>query len=275
MTRSPEDGMDLLEHFSLKGKVALITGATGYLGQAMALGLARAGAYVLFCGRNEEKLHQLSMTFEEKGGAGEPVVFDILDPLQMDRLPNTLKHIPTINVWVNNAHQGKSGQLDDAQWKDFDDHHQMACSAPFKLAMLFKDKLIEGAKQAGQLSSIVNIASMYGVVSPDPRIYGKSGENNPPFYGTAKASMIQLTRYLACHLAPKAIRVNALSPGPFPQIASQEASDPFIQRLSEKLPLGRVGDPQEMVGPLLFLASNASSFVTGSHLSVDGGWTAW
>ena len=116
---------------------------------------------------------------------------------------------------------------------------------------------------------------MYGTVSPDPAIYGHSGANNPPSYGAAKAGMIQLTRYAACHLAADKVRVNCISPGPFPVEEYLERDPAFREQLSRKNPMHRIGDPSELTGPLLFLASDASSYVTGINLPVDGGWTAW
>lgn len=116
---------------------------------------------------------------------------------------------------------------------------------------------------------------MYGSVSPDPSIYGTSGLNNPPYYGAAKAGLIQLTRYAACHLAADRIRVNCISPGPFPSPQALERDPGFHGRLNAKNPMRRTGEPAELAGPLLFLASDASSYVTGTNLAVDGGWTAW
>ena len=146
---------------------------------------------------------------------------------------------------------------------------------PAGIAQLAHPLLIQGisAKHGG--ASIINIASMYASVSPDPKIYGDSGENNPPYYGAAKAGLIQLTRYLACHFAPERIRVNAISPGPFPVEDGTESSRKFINKLKRKVPLGRVGHPSELCGAVLFLSSDASSYVTGANIPVDGGWTAW
>jgi NAD(P)-dependent dehydrogenase (short-subunit alcohol dehydrogenase family) len=116
---------------------------------------------------------------------------------------------------------------------------------------------------------------MYGSVSPDPSIYGGSGANSPPYYGAAKAGLIQLTRYLAVHLAHLRIRVNCISPGPFPAPRYLESDADFHEKLKARTPMGRTGDPDELRGPVLFLASGASSYVTGINLAVDGGWTAW
>ena len=122
--------------------------------------------------------------------------------------------------------------------------------------------------------SIINIASMYGVVSPDPRIYKNTKFNSSPQYGAGKAAIIQFTKYSACHLGNKNIRVNSVSPGPFPNSKIKKNLS-FIKRLNQKTPLGRVGNPEELKGVILFLASNASSYVTGANIPVDGGWTAW
>ena len=123
--------------------------------------------------------------------------------------------------------------------------------------------------------SIVNVASMYGIVSPQPAAYAGSPDfHNPPAYGAAKAGVIQYTRYAAVHLAPDGVRVNAISPGPFPSPSVQE--DPaFIAGLAARVPLGRIGRPEDLVGPLVFLLSDASRYVTGHNLVVDGGWTIW
>jgi NAD(P)-dependent dehydrogenase (short-subunit alcohol dehydrogenase family) len=116
---------------------------------------------------------------------------------------------------------------------------------------------------------------MYGVVSPDPSIYGDSGKNNPAHYGATKAGMIQLTRYLACNLSPGRIRVNSVSPGPFPDTEVDPGIPQFYEKLAAKVPMGRTGRPQEAAAPVVFLLSEAASYVNGANLPVDGGWTAW
>src|SRR5262249_30359417 len=115
----------------------------------------------------------------------------------------------------------------------------------------------------------------YGTVSPDLRVYTASTPPNPPFYGAAKAGLIQLSRYLACQYASRRIRVNAVSPGPFPAPSVGQKDPDFLGRLEQKTPFGRIARPEELVGPVVFLASDAASYVTGVDLAVDGGWTAW
>ncbi len=123
--------------------------------------------------------------------------------------------------------------------------------------------------------SMVFFGSMYGVVSPDPRIYHEPMTPNPIEYGVAKAGVIQMARYLAVHWAPRGIRVNAIVPGAFPNPATQEKEPDFISRLAARAPLGRIGTPEEIAAAVAYLASDDASFVTGTTLVVDGGWTAW
>jgi NAD(P)-dependent dehydrogenase (short-subunit alcohol dehydrogenase family) len=124
-------------------------------------------------------------------------------------------------------------------------------------------------------ASVVNIASMYGMVAPDQRIYSEINGINPPFYGAAKAALIQWTKYAACEFAKDKIRFNSVSPGPFPSSEIQENNPELINNIIDKVPMDRLGKPSELVGPVSFLSSSASSYVTGINIPVDGGWTAW
>ncbi|GEM_PF-5293397 len=133
---------------------------------------------------------------------------------------------------------------------------------------------LRAAVKAEGQASIINISSMYASVAPDSRFYAKPEQASPLHYGPAKAALLQLTRHLAAELGPEKIRVNALVPGPCPRASVAEADPAFAQRLAAKTMLGRTGTRDEIRGPLLFLVSAASSYVTGTALAVDGGWTA-
>jgi NAD(P)-dependent dehydrogenase (short-subunit alcohol dehydrogenase family) len=255
--------------FRLKGRVALLTGAAGHLGAGMAEALCEAGARVALNGRDAAKLEKLRVSLRRRGFAAESFPEDVSRAGGAAKLVVSVRRkLRRLDILVNNAYAGKAGTLETASAADFRETSEVALIAPFSLIQAALPHLRRGA-------SIVNVASMYGIVSPDPSVYKNTGLNNPPFYGAAKAGLLQLTRYAACHLAPKGIRVNSLVPGPFPAPAVARAHPAFVKALSRKVPLGRVGRPEELKGPLVFLASDASSFMTGATLVVDGGWTAW
>ncbi|MGJ8648959.1 MAG: SDR family NAD(P)-dependent oxidoreductase [Opitutaceae bacterium] len=257
---------------NLKGKTILITGAGGYLGSAMAKGFAAAGGFVYLNGRNREALSALHDEIAASGGQSSVLPFDVSDS---EASKVALSEIEAahgcLDVLVNNAYHGKGGTLENSSNSDFTESYRIGVTAAADLVRSALPLL----RSASSGASVINIASMYGLVSPDPRVYDNSESTNPPFYGAAKAALIQLTRYLACELAKDNIRVNALCPGPFPAPTVGETNPDFIERLAERVPLGRTGRADEIAGPAVFLASDASSYVTGTTLCVDGGWTAW
>lgn len=270
--------MDKMSPFSLHGRRILLTGPTGYLGSAIARTLAEAGAELLLAGRSLQKINKLVEELEQAGY--EYVVYPVqLDLASDDSRCFLAEHI--INAFgslhgiVNNAYQGRAGSIDIIQPNDF----SLACAlnlyGPFHLVQLLTELMANSVQGIDGGASVVNITSMYGIVSPDPRIYDTKAEYNPIHYGATKAGLIQMTRYLACHLAPNNIRVNSISPGPCPNSEVQARNPVFIDRLSKKTPMGRIGQPNEVAYPVQFLLSSASSYVTGADLRVDGGWTAW
>lgn len=263
------------ELFRLDGRVALVTGAGGRLGSAMATALAEAGAHVLLNGRSPDPLQRLCASLRIRGLSAAVTSFDVTaDAAVRAALQGIQDQHGRLDVLVNNAYSGRTGDLEGATPADFLASYEIAVVAAFRLIQGARELLLRAVDAAGH-ASVINVASMYGVVSPDPSIYGTSGMHNPPFYGAAKAGLIQLTRYAACHLAPLGIRVNAILPGPFPPTEILSRHPGFAQGLEQRTPLGRTGDPAELKGATLFLASDASSYVTGAALAVDGGWTAW
>lgn len=254
--------------FNLHGRVAFLSGAAGHLGSSMAEALADAGAFVLLNGRNVDRLKDLEARLIGRGLGARACPFDVADGKAVDEFfRNAMVEFGRLDILINNAYSGKAASIESATASDFAHAYDIGVTAAFRCvkAALPALRVAEGA-------SVINVASMYGTVSPDPRIYGSSGMNNPPFYGAAKGALIQLTRYLAVHLASDAIRVNALSPGAFPP---SSVAPVFRCRLVEKIPLGRVGSPADLAGAVVFLASPASAYVTGINLPIDGGWTAW
>jgi len=266
---------NVCDRFRLDGRVCFLSGATGHLGPAMAEALASAGAWVLANGRNADAVASLVSDLHGKGGKASAFSFDVTDRAAVkDAIDQIGKEHGRLDVIVNNASSGRTGTFEETSSADFEELYRVNVVAAFQIMQTALPLLRKSAAfTAG--ASVVNVASMYGSVSPDPAIYGNSGANNPPSYGAAKAALIQLTRYAACHFAPEKVRVNCISPGPFPARHYLDRDPEFHSRLKAKVPMQRTGEARELQGPLLFLASDASSFVTGVNLAVDGGWTAW
>jgi len=263
------------ELFNVQNRVAFVSGATGYLGKEMVLCLAKAGAHVIINSRHQDQLEKLSAELSELSLKSTIACFDVTDDSRTDVLLKILEKFERLDILINNAYSGKPGTVQSATQEDFLLAYKSAVTGPFNLIQRSMKYLLAAANNNSGGASIINISSMYGQVSPDPSIYGDSGLNNPPFYGAAKSGLQQLTRYLACHLANEKIRVNSISPGAFPPTESSLRQPDFINNLKKKIPLGRVGAAHELSGAILFLASDASSYVTGANIPVDGGWTAW
>ena len=235
----------------------------------MARGLAQAGAKVYLLGRRREALEELQRILAADGLDAVAEPFDVTDPQAGEAFFQRLATDEgRLDVLVNNAYG-----VDPAAADPFTAAFDVTVASAHRIAHQAR-ALLRAAGGRTQGASVINIASMYGMVSPDLRIYTDSPPN-PAFYGPAKAGLLQLTRYLAAEFAPDNIRVNAISPGPFPAPASQARFPELMARLKDKVPLGRIGKPEELIGAVTFLASDASSYVTGANLPVDGGWTAW
>ncbi len=237
----------------------------------MAAALATAGAGLILNGRNHDRLAEQQRQLRAEGFDAEVACFDIRDT---DALTSYLSGVERLDILINNAYTGRPGSLESAGDEDFATAFSSGVTAAFNATRAALPALKLAADATGH-AAVINISSMYGHTSPDPGLYGSSGLNSPPYYGPAKAGLLQLTRYLACHLAEDRIRVNAISPGPFPTLQIQQDRPDFIDRLAAKTPMGRIGRAEEIAGPVLFLASDASTYVTGANLCVDGGWTSW
>ena len=256
------------DRFRLDGRVAFISGAAGHLGQAMSRALLSAGAHVILNGRNGERLSAFKATLADEGLSRTSIAcFDMSDTAAVTCF---FANVHQLDVLVNNAITVAMGTIASSTADDFAKAYDSGVRAAFE-AMRAAEPLLRKSSAA----SVINIASMYGTVSPDPSIYGDSGVNSPPAYGPAKAALMQLTRYMACHWGALGIRVNAIAPGPFPRNEFQSQQPAFVERLAAKAPLKRVGQAHEIGGVVTFLASDAASYITGAVLPVDGGWTAW
>ncbi|MEZ6133444.1 MAG: SDR family oxidoreductase [Pirellulaceae bacterium] len=257
------------ELFDLTGRVALITGASGWLGSSMAAALAEAGAQVIVASRNpasaEKAVAQLPT---DKCPSHGWVVIDQLDPRSIEcGFRDAVSHAGKLDILVNNGHAADAHDLTDVTAEQFNRVLANA-SGWFLLARHLRDHLV----QRDAPGSIVNIGSMYGQVGSYPDAYAEISSASPVSYHMLKGGVIHMTRHLAVYWARDRVRVNCLSPGPFP---SPLVSDELRSRLEAKSPLGRMGLPYELKGPLLLLVSDAGNYITGQNLTVDGGWTAW
>jgi len=259
--------MSLLPDFSLDGKIAVVTGGYGHLGKSICKALSEANATVICCGRNIDKYQE---SFGKQGKSNISFVeLDVSSSFSIKRAFESIqKEYKKINILINNAFYSEGTSPEKMTDKEWNNGIEGTLNSVFKGIR----EIIPFMKKAKE-GNIINIASMYGIVSPDFRVYDSNPEFlNPPNYGTAKAGVIQLTRYYAVYLAKYNIRVNCISPGAFPSLKVQK-NESFIDKLSKKIPMGRIGEPNELKGAIIFLASEASSYITGQNIVIDGGWT--
>lgn len=257
----------LKELFDLKGKTALITGGAGYLGTEMCEALAELGADIIIASRDEEKCKRLSARLATLYPTQNFTALK-LDLMNKSSIKETVQGIEKLDILINNAWSGNKNSFDSISDEDWEYDIDMSLNSVFRLVKATQHLLKESE------GVILNTASMYGHVAPDYRIYNDGKYTNPPSYGAAKAAVIQFSKYLASFLAPHNIRVNCISPGPFPFPETQK-DEVFMERLGSKNPMNRIGKPYELKGAVALLCSDASSYMTGQNICVDGGWGVW
>lgn len=264
-----------LEMFSLNGQAALVTGGAGWIGSAICEALAQAGARVFVADIDAESVATCVERLQQGGLAAEGWVGDALaDGPARAMVDEIADRAGRLDVLVNCAVKCTSPTLDEATFEDM----QFSFEAASACLVTSQQAVRHMRKRDG--GRIVNIGSMYGQVPGYPDVYKDLMPPNPIPYQAAKAAVHHMTRYMAVYWAGDNIRVNAISPGPVPNphkpaYAENPAFKTFGERLAQRVPMGRVGRPSDFKGPALFLASEASSFVNGQILFVDGGWTAW
>ncbi|MBX3398962.1 MAG: SDR family oxidoreductase [Gemmataceae bacterium] len=254
------------ELFDLTGRVVLVTGGTGHLGSAMSRALAEAGATVVIASRDAERAKAAAAALPGRKHAG--VALDHMDPISIERgFLDAVAVAGRIDVLVNNGHEAQPADWTTVTAEQFT--RQLAnATGYFLLARLLRNHAVE--RQAS--ASIVLLGSMYGQVASYPDAYEGVCPASPVAYHALKGGIVHMTRHLAAYWAADGVRVNCLSPGPFP---TDKAPKEMVERLTTKLPMKRMGRPHELKGAIIFLASDASSFMTGQNLTIDGGWTVW
>jgi NAD(P)-dependent dehydrogenase (short-subunit alcohol dehydrogenase family) len=268
---------------SVKDKVVVITGATGLLGSEYVDVLAREGARTVITALDREKCQVLAGKMSEKYGADcLGIQMDVTDQSTIRAvLEKALQKYGRVDALINNAAiNNPSGDNDEFFYtpfeklslEDWNRTLKVNLTGPFLCSQVFGEQM---ANQGG--GAIINIASTYGMVAPDQKLYRHFSRGSakrfikPATYSVSKGGIIMLTRYLAAYWGDKNVRVNALSPG---GVYDGHAAE-FVKDYSQRTPLGRMADKTDYNGAILFLVSNSSSYMTGSTLTVDGGWTIW
>ena len=257
--------------FDLTGKVALVVGGAGYLMMPACKGLAEHGAAVVVADVADDKVQQAVAEIQAAvpGARVTGAVLNACDEAAVRRVvDDAVNRYGGLHITVCATYRSVGKYVEEITVEEF----AAAVSGNLVDALVLSR---ESARVMGPGGSIVLISSMYGQVAPDPRVYIPPMKPNPIEYGVAKAGIIQMAKYLSAYWGAKGIRVNAVSPGPFPHPQTQQEEPEFIKRLAAKTTLGRVGRQDEIAGAVLYLASDDASYVTGETIAVNGGWTAW
>jgi len=271
----------IVERFSLKDQVVIITGAAGLLGRQYSHTIAESGGHAVMVDIEGSAVRALAEEIAAAHGIeGLALEADISHPGQVrSAVDSVIERFGKVDALVNNAamnpkfdpeHAGEhTNRFEDYPFESWKRELDVNVGGMF----LFSQAVARPMRYAGK-GSIVNVSSTYGLVGPDQRLYEREGEPpsfKPVTYTVSKAAAVGLTRYLAAYFAGTGIRVNTLTPGGV--FAGHD--DEFVRRYSARTILGRMAQPEEMAAALLFLVSDASTYMTGANLVVDGGWTAW
>jgi NAD(P)-dependent dehydrogenase (short-subunit alcohol dehydrogenase family) len=264
----------LKELMNLNGRVALITGGAGHIGSAMGEALAELGAKIVIldtsqdaCNSECDRIQQL-FNIETLS-----LVIDLTDENAVRRAPDiVLKRFDRLDILVNCAAlvntsnaKGWAAAFNEQRSDIWRLALEVNLTAPFIMTQIFSEALAESGH-----GSVINVASIYGMVGPDMRLYEGTTLGNAAAYGASKGGLLQLTRWLATVMAPH-VRVNAITPGGL----WRDQPEAFVNRYVERAPLKRMGSEEDFKGAAAYLSSDLSAYVTGQNIVVDGGWTTW
>jgi NAD(P)-dependent dehydrogenase (short-subunit alcohol dehydrogenase family) len=277
------DKMNYLDKFRLDNKTAVVTGGAGILGKSFCHGLANFGANVVAVDVNEKRVKEFAIDLDKQNKSKAIGIYcDVSNPESVKKMVAEVVAIfGSIEILHNNAGITSNTSSDpEAFFTPFEDYSLKAwreiMSVNIDGMFLVAQEVGKQMVKQGKGGSIIQTASIYGIMGPDQRIYEGSKYlgrkiNAPAAYSTSKAAVVGLTKHLATYWANKKIRVNSLTPGGVESGQNEE----FKRNYSQRIPLTRMAQSDEIVGALIYLASEASSYVTGQNIIVDGGLSAW
>lgn len=252
-----------LDLFDLTGKVAMVTGASKGLGKAMATGLAKAGADLALCARNLGDLGKAAAETGKWGSRVDVFPLDVRDQESIRRASDSiLAKFGRIDILVNNAGINVRKAVLELSEEEWDSVLDTNLKGYFLVAKAVVPSMIRQGR-----GKVINISSIFGAV----------GMNHQAAYAASKGGIVQLTKVMAIEWAKSGIQVNAIGPTYFetPLVAALRNDPARFRFINERTPMGRWGQPEELEGTVIFLASRASDFITGQTIYVDGGWTIW
>jgi NAD(P)-dependent dehydrogenase (short-subunit alcohol dehydrogenase family) len=265
--------METKKLFDLTGKIALVTGGTGLFGKPISTALAEAGATVIIASRGVENCQKLADQLNQQGYRAEGMSLDLTNEKSITELLDLIiSKYKQVDILVNNA-VSREGykKLEETTKADWELSQTINATG-----LMLISKEVVGHMVKINSGSIINIGSIQGAVGPNFGVYGNTGMSSPLAYTYDKWGMVGLTKWMANYYGKYNIRVNCISPGGFgPGIAASYGENEFTENYKKLTPLGRFADDDDIKGPVVFLASAASAYISGHNLMVDGGWTSW
>ena len=256
--------MGILDKFNLKGRTALITAGAGPLfGSSITEALAEAGATVITASRSLERNQEYAESLRAKGYDAHGMALDIVDPASINDLHDRIiQTFGRLDVLVNSALARVGGGFEEQTYEDWIYSAKGDMAGLFHICKVFIPDMVKQGK-----GSIINISSIYGVNANDPTVYDGTTLRQPPHYTFVKAGMINFTKYICNYYGKQGVRANCISPGGY--LAGQPEA--FLKNYCHRVPIGRMLENEDIKGAVVFLASDASAYVTGTNLMVDGG----
>ncbi len=261
------------ELFSLDGKVAIVTGGRGLYGRSISEGLLEMGATVIIASRNGEACENLAAEFRLDGYDAYGYTLDLSDDESIDALVSgVISRFGKIDILVNNAVDRRNMTSIECATRE-----KLVGSAEVNLnGQIFLSRAVIPSMKKNGGGSIINISSMRGLDCPHFPFYPESMQEQPVNYTTEKWALVGLTKFMAGRYGKDKIRVNCIAPGGYdPSLLNDSSKEEFVKNYKQNCPLGDFAGEDDIKGPVVFLASDASAYVTGATLVMDGGWTIW